>query len=103
MAFGLIGFLIMGYVIVSILSRKKFPTKRVSGVDLQKNAFLKFLYKTNDASGKKVVITTEKVIEETKGNFNFEKLTSNFMPPNEETETIISNFGKVIRGDCSMC
>ena len=45
MAFGLIGFIIMGYVIVSILSRKKFPTTRVSSVDLQKNAFLKFFYK----------------------------------------------------------
>ena len=103
MAFGLIGFLIMGYVIVSILSRKKFPTTRVSGVDLQKNAFLKFLYKTNDASGKKVVITAEKVIEETKDNFIFEKVTSNFMPPNEETGTITSNFGKVIRGARSVC
>jgi len=57
MAFGLIGFLIMGYVIVSILSIKQFPTTRVSGVDLQKNAFLKFFYKTNDVSGKKIVIT----------------------------------------------
>ena len=64
------------------------PATRVSRVDLQKNAFLKFFYKINDASGKKVVITTEKVIEETKGNFNFEKLTSIFMPPNEETGTI---------------
>ena len=69
MSFGLIGFLIMGYVIVSILSSKQFPTTRVSGVDLQKNAFLKFLYKINDASGKKVVITAEKVIEEAKDNF----------------------------------
>ena len=70
---------------------------------MQKNAFLKFLYKTNDASGKKVVITAEKVIEETKDNFIFEKVTSNFMPPNEETGTIISNFGKMIRGDRSVC
>ena len=57
MAFGLIGFLIKGYVIASIFSIKQFPTTRVSGVDLQKNAFLKFLYKTNDVSGKKIVIT----------------------------------------------
>ena len=75
MSFGLIGFLIKGYVIVSIFSIKQFPTTRVSGVDLQKNAFLKFFYKSNDASGKKVVITAEKVIEETKDNFIFEKVT----------------------------
>lgn len=102
-AFGLIGFLIMGYVIVSILSSKQLPTTKVSGVDLQKNAFLKFFYKTNDASGKEVVITAEKVIEETKDNLIFEKVTSNFMLPNEETGTITSNFGKVIRGDRSVC
>ena len=59
------------------------PATRVSRVDLQKNAFLKFLYKTNDASGKEVVITAEKVIEETKDNFIFEKVISNFMLPNE--------------------
>ena len=102
-AFGLSGFLIIGYVIVSILSSKQFPTTRISGVDLQRNAFLKFFYKTNDASGKEVVITAEKVIEETKDNFIFEKVTSNFMLPNEETGTITSNFGKVIRGDRSVC
>ncbi len=45
MAFGLIGFLIMGYVIVSILSSKQFPTTRVSGVDLQKMLFLNFSIK----------------------------------------------------------
>ena len=101
-AFGLSGFLIIGYVIVSILSSKQFPTTRISGVDLQRNAFLKFFYKTNDASGKEVVITAEKVIEETKDNFIFEKVTSNFMLPNEETGTITSNFGKVIRGDRSV-
>ena len=102
-AFGLSGFLIIGYVIVSILSSKQFPTTRISGVDLQRNAFLKFFYKTNDASGKEVVITAEKVIEETKDNFIFEKVTSNFMLPNEETGTITSNFGKVIRGARSIC
>ena len=79
------------------------PATRVSRVDLQKNAFLKFFYKINDASGKKVVITAEKVIEETNDNFIFEKVTSNFMPPNEETGTITSNFRKVIRGDRSVC
>ena len=102
-AFGLSGFLIIGYVIVSILSSKQFPTTRISGVGLQRNAFLKFFYKTNDASGKEVVITAEKVIEETKDNFIFEKVTSNFMLPNEETGTITSNFGKVIRGARSIC
>ena len=91
MAFGLIGFLIMGYVIVSILSSKQFPTIRVSDLDLQKNAFLKFFYKSNDASVKKVVITAVKVIEETKDNFIFKKVTSNFMPPNEETGTMKSD------------
>lgn len=102
-AFGLIGFLIIGYVAVSILSSKQFPTARISGIGLQKNAFFKFFYKTSDASGKEVVITAEKVIEETKDNFIFEKVTSNFMLPNEETGTITSNFGKVIRSNRSIC
>ena len=61
------------------------------------------MYKTNDASGKKVVITAEKVIEETKDNIIFEKIISNFILPNEETGAITSNFGKVIRGERSVC
>ena len=79
------------------------PATRVSRVDWQKNAFLKFFCEINDASGKKVVITTEKVIEETNDNFIFEIVISNFMPPNEDTGTITSNFGKVIHGDRSVC
>ena len=75
-AFGLVGFLIIGYVAFSIFSSKRFPTVRIGGMDLQKNAFLKFFYKTSDASGKEVVVTAEKVIEETKDNFIFEKVTS---------------------------
>ena len=102
-AFGLVGFLIIGYVAFSIFNSKRFPTVKIGGVDLQKNAFLKFFYKTSDASGKEVVVTAEKVIEETKDNFIFEKVTSNFMLSNDETGTITSNFGKVVRGNRSVC
>lgn len=102
-AFWLVGFFIICYVAVSILSSKRFPTVRIGGVDLQKNTFLKFFYKTSDASGKEVVVTAEKVVEETKDNFIFEKVTSNFILSNDETGTITSNFGKVVRGNRSMC
>lgn len=103
MAFGLVGFFIIGYIIISVLGSKSFPRAKIRAIDLKKNAFLKFFYKTSDASGKEVVIIAEKVIEETKDNFIFEKVTSNFMLPNDETGKITSNFGKVVRGNRSLC
>ena len=102
-AFGLVGLCIVVYVLVSAAVGKKFPSAIISNNDLQKNAFLKFFYKTSDVSGKEVVILAEKVVEETKDNFIFERVTSNFMLPNEETGTITSNRGKVIRSEKSIC
>lgn len=102
-AFGLVGACIAVYVLVSIIGGEKLVNVIVSDSGLQKNAFLKFFYKTSDASGKEVVILAEKVIEETKDNFVFERVTSNFMLPNEETGTITSNRGKIIHGERSVC
>ncbi|MBR1735299.1 MAG: LPS export ABC transporter periplasmic protein LptC [Alphaproteobacteria bacterium] len=91
------------YILITIINGKNLSSNISAKTEFSKNAFLKFFYKTKDISGKEVAIFAEKVTEETKDNFIFEQVTSNFMLSNEENGTITSNKGKIQQGTKTIC
>lgn len=97
--FGIAAIAAMAYLSVSIIKGERLVKIGVGGFDLKENAFLNFFYKTQDVSGKEIVITSEKVIEEDKNSYIFEKVKSDFAISNRETGTITADQGKVIRGN----
>lgn len=97
--FGIAAMAAAAYLSVSIIKGERLAKIGVGGFDLKENAFLNFFYKTQDASGKEIVITSEKVIEKDKNSYIFEKVKSDFAISNKETGTITADQGKVVRGN----
>ena len=95
--FGIAAFSGAVYLVQSIIKGERLAKVSVGGFDAEKNAFLNFFYKTQDASGKEVTITSKKVTEKTKDSYIFEGVESNFALPNQETGTITADLGKVVR------
>lgn len=94
---GMIALFVIVYLLLCIIRGEHLAKIGVGGFDFEKNAFLNFFYKSQDASGKEIVITSKKVIEDNKDSYIFENVKSDFSLSNKETGTITADKGRIIR------
>lgn len=78
----------------------KFDAKKS---DIEKNTFSNFSYKTYDAKGKEIVVTSDKVSEEKKDNYTFENFKSSFVLSSGECGEVSAKIAKAINGDKTVC
>lgn len=95
--FGVSGLLLAVYVVTSILKGEHLENVSVGGFDAEENAFTDFSYKTQDNSGKSIVITSKKVKEQDKHTIVFDDVKSNFSISDKETGTISADEGRIVR------
>lgn len=98
---GMTALFAIAYLSLCIIRGERLVKIGFGGFDFEKNAFLNFFYKTQDASGKEIVITSKKVIEENKDSYIFEDVKSDFSLSNKESGTITADKGKIIKKSSS--
>ena len=85
-------------------SSQKIPNKnKGKGKSKLKNTFEEFSYRTNDTRGRAITLSAEKVLEEEKGKYTFDKIKSTFALSSGENGTIAANRVVAIHNDKTVC
>lgn len=88
---------------ISIFLPKQSIKFDIEKSDIENNTFSNFSYKTYNAKGKEILLTSDKVSEEKKNNYVFENMKASFVLSNGEQGEISSDITKATNNDKTVC
>jgi LPS export ABC transporter protein LptC len=90
-------------VILSIMTSKSPISREIDLSTDRSDAFIDLSYRTHNADGREITLASDKMHEEAKKHYVFEKMTSNFTLSNGEKGTVSADRAKAVRDDKTIC